>query len=275
MKFGTLILNDLSLAYTDTETAGRGPGILLIHGNSGSRGVWAAQLDGELARHARLVALDLPSHGDSAPLPEGDDTLAAMARLVASAADALGLADAILVGHSLGGHLLLEAAGAGWLPHARGLMIHGSPPLSGPADFGRAFNPNPVAMAAFTANPTEAEIDALLAAWFGPKGSPPPSAKVDFLRAHAPIRAQLGSALLSGRMLNERRVVAELKIPLAVLNGDDDPFMNVDYLDELEMPTLWGRRIQSIPGAGHFIQSDRPAAYNTLLAEFAADLAGG
>ena len=273
MKTGTLKFNGGHLAYT--ETTGDGPAVLLIHGNSGARGVWAAQLESDLGRRHRMVALDLPSHGDSSPLSGGDDALTELAQAVVAAAESLGMADAVFVGHSLGGHLLLEAAGAGLIPRARGLLIHGAPPLSGPADFGQAFHPNPVAMAAFTADPTEPEIDALLAAWFSPRGAAPAWAKRDFVRAHPPIRAQIGAALMSGRMLDERRVVAELEIPLAILNGGDDPLMNTAWLDALVAPTLWRAEVQVVPKAGHFAQSDHPAAFNTLFEAFVGEVTAG
>ena len=48
------------------EEAGRGDlPVLLIHGNSLSREVFRKQLGGALSRKYRLVAFDLPGHGDS------------------------------------------------------------------------------------------------------------------------------------------------------------------------------------------------------------------
>jgi hypothetical protein len=39
--------------------------VLLIHGNSSCRGVFRHQLDSSLAENYRLIALDLPGHGES------------------------------------------------------------------------------------------------------------------------------------------------------------------------------------------------------------------
>ena len=271
LKRGTLNLATGRLAYA--ESAGVGPGVLLIHGNSGSGEVWAAQLDSELGRRYRLVALDLPSHGESAPLAASEDTLAEMAHVVATAAVALELAGGVVVGHSLGGHLLLEALGAGHLPDLRGAVIHGAPPLSGPADFPHAFHASPAAMSGFTAAPTEQALDALLEAWFAGR-CPPPGIKRDFLRTHGPIRAQLGAALMSGRMLDERKVVAELKVPLALLNAGDDALINAAWLSALDAPTLWRGQVQVVANAAHFIQCDQPDAYNRVLGDFLADVFG-
>ena len=51
------------------ESAGTGRPIVLIHGNSASSRVWQKQLEGPLGRKYRLIAIDLPGHGDSAPAP--------------------------------------------------------------------------------------------------------------------------------------------------------------------------------------------------------------
>lgn len=51
------------------ESAGTGRPIVLIHGNSASSRVWQKQLEGPLGAKYRLIAIDLPGHGDSAPAP--------------------------------------------------------------------------------------------------------------------------------------------------------------------------------------------------------------
>lgn len=43
-----------------------GPAIVLCHGNSSSHRTFEQQLRGELGRRFRLVAIDLPGHGESA-----------------------------------------------------------------------------------------------------------------------------------------------------------------------------------------------------------------
>ena len=47
------------------ESAGRGPPVVLIHGNSSSSRVFSRQLDGPLGQRFRLIAVDLPGHGAS------------------------------------------------------------------------------------------------------------------------------------------------------------------------------------------------------------------
>lgn len=87
---------------------GRGPPVLLVHGSGGDRGIWHRQFGSVEA--VQFAALDLSGHGDSADVDAdpGYTTLSAYADDVLAVADAV---DArVIVGHSLGGAVLLHAA---------------------------------------------------------------------------------------------------------------------------------------------------------------------
>ena len=47
------------------ESSGTGPAVMLIHGNSASSLTFEAQLTGEFGQKYRVVAMDLPGHGES------------------------------------------------------------------------------------------------------------------------------------------------------------------------------------------------------------------
>lgn len=90
-----------------SETAGiachmRGEGdpLVLLHGVGMRIEAWGPQLD-MLSKTHRVIALDLPGHGASAPLPEGSG-LPAFVAWLARALDALGLPRVNLAGHSMG-----------------------------------------------------------------------------------------------------------------------------------------------------------------------------
>src|SRR6202167_1241333 len=111
------------------KTAGQGPPVVLIHGNSSSSSVFARQLEGPLGERFRLIAVDLPGHGrsDDAKDPSAY-SLPGYARAVRTVLDALGIEAAHFVGWSLGGHVALEMA-----PDLRNpprVVIFGTPPLS-------------------------------------------------------------------------------------------------------------------------------------------------
>ncbi len=75
--------------------------ILLIHGYGADLGAWMFN-QGALAESRKVYALDLPGHGNSVK-DVGDGTPVVLAKDVVALLDALSIAKAHLVGHSLGG----------------------------------------------------------------------------------------------------------------------------------------------------------------------------
>jgi pyruvate dehydrogenase E2 component (dihydrolipoamide acetyltransferase) len=82
--------------------------VLFVHGFGGDLENWMFN-QAELAAGRRTVALDLPGHGGSSKDP-GEGTVPALAEAVAAVMDALAIARAHLVGHSLGGAIALALA---------------------------------------------------------------------------------------------------------------------------------------------------------------------
>jgi pimeloyl-ACP methyl ester carboxylesterase len=251
------------------ESSGSGRPIVLIHGNSSSSKIWNKQLE-SLGSKYRLIAIDLPGHGASAPAPhpEKDYSILGYATCIASIAGQLGLNDAVFVGWSLGGHALLQAASA--LPMAAGLMILGTPPISKTADGFAGFKG--LSAVAFTADPSEAEIESWIELAFAPKFSPvPPFFAADFRNTDGAARACLGASAQRGLFQDEVAIVStELKIPLAILHGAEEQIVDLDYLRRLNAPTLWRQEVQVIENAGHTLQWEQPQAFEKLLDEFAS-----
>ena len=70
MSVRTVDLHGRSFAY---RQAGTGPLVVLVHGLAGTMGTWNAVVD-ELATRCTVVAVDLPGHGRSEPVP-GDSSI--------------------------------------------------------------------------------------------------------------------------------------------------------------------------------------------------------
>jgi len=91
------------------EAMGSGsPTLLFIHGWNCDRRYWSDQLAYFAEKH-QVVAIDLAGHGESG-LQRIEWTISQFGADVASVADQLALDDVILVGHSMGGPVALEAA---------------------------------------------------------------------------------------------------------------------------------------------------------------------
>ncbi len=91
------------------DDRGEGPTLVFVPGFLNEAAVWSGVID-ELEADFRCIAVDLPGHGHSAPTGVGtygrDEVLHDIQRLL----DHLSVAQAVFVGHSLGGYLSLALA---------------------------------------------------------------------------------------------------------------------------------------------------------------------
>ena len=106
--------------YLESSAPGK-PMMVLIHGAGGSHRVWPAALTD--LEGMRVVALDLPGHGQSAP--PGRRSVPHYAEAVEAFIKALELENPILVGHSLGSAIALVVAHRAVAP-VRGLALLGA-----------------------------------------------------------------------------------------------------------------------------------------------------
>ena len=253
------------------ESAGAGRPILLVHGNSSSSRIWQKQLQGALGEKYRLIAIDLPGHGGSSPPPnpEQDYSGYGYSRLIAAVARELKLQDAVVVGWSLGGHAVLNAAAS--LPMAAGLMIFGTPPLGkGPDGLSgfKALSPT-----VFAPSPSDAEIKAWVTSAFAPGYGPIPSfVTADFRNTDGAARGCLGANAQQGNFADEVEIVRSLDIPLAIVHGAEEQIVDLGCLQRLTAPTLWRKQVQVVPGAGHALQWEQADAFNGILDEFASSI---
>jgi pimeloyl-ACP methyl ester carboxylesterase len=91
------------------ETVGRGePALVFVHCWTCNRGYWDKQAEHFAGRH-QVVRLDLAGHGQSGQTRR-DYTIEAFGADVAAVVDRLGLKRVVLVGSSMGGPVVVEAA---------------------------------------------------------------------------------------------------------------------------------------------------------------------
>ena len=91
------------------DSQGKGHPVLLIHGNSASGEVFKKQFQSALGKKYRLIAPDLPGHGDSDVAVDTETySFPGYARVLAELINTLGLKKVTVVGWSLGGHIALE-----------------------------------------------------------------------------------------------------------------------------------------------------------------------
>lgn len=107
--------------------------LVFIHGWSCDRSYWDAQVE-PFSRNHRVVTIDLAGHGESGSGRE-EWTMASFGEDAAAVAEKLGLERMVLIGHSMGGDVILEAArrlpgrilGLVWVDTYRQLPSYRSP----------------------------------------------------------------------------------------------------------------------------------------------------
>lgn len=259
-------LSNLTIAYRDN--GGQGAAMILIHGNSSSSRTFEKQLT-QLGQ--RVVAIDLPGHGDSDQFPDHSHyNIPAYAKVVVEIVEKLGLEDVVVVGWSLGGHIALEAVK--WMPMAKGFVIYGTPPISFPPAMDKAFLPNPAVNVGFTPDVNEEQATLYANAFFKDGKAPTIPFVEDVLKTDGNARAGLGASIAPDGFEDEIAIVANMKVPLAVFHGADEVLVNGDYLKELDIPKLWKGSVQVVPNAGHATHWDNAASFNALLDAFCKDV---
>lgn len=244
------------------ETDGAGsPALVFVHGWSCDRTYWKAQMPAFADQH-RVVAVDLAGHGESGT-GRPSWTMPALGGDVASVVEELGLERIVLVGHSMGGDVIVEAerllpgrvAGLVWVDAYRTLEDPGSSeelemflePFQ--RDFASSVEPfmRKMFVPATARDLVEWVVADISAA--------PPKVALDALR-HA-----IGN---DGPVLDRLR---ELTVPIVAVNPDYRP------TDEQSLGR-YGIRTVLMPNADHFLMMAEPTRFNRLLREV-VDAFGG
>jgi pimeloyl-ACP methyl ester carboxylesterase len=111
------------------------------------------------------------------------------------------------------------------------------------------------------------------AASFLAPGSPLPleAFESDILTTDGRARGELGASISTGRFADEVAIVSSLAVPLAVLHGEGEQLVSLDYLRGLAAPTLWRGQVLPIEGAGHAPHLEQPERFAALLTAFVED----
>jgi len=253
------------------DTGGTGVPIVLLHGSGASRNVFDKQFSSPLLSRFRLIAPDLPGHGESDDAADAERySLPGFADAVEEMLVSLEVERAVLFGWSLGGHIAIEMAERG-LNDYLGLMVSGAPPAAaGSIGILRAFRTNLDLLLATRAQFSSADVQRFYDICYGAAGEPE---FLDSIRRCDPrVRPAVAASLRRGTGHDQRRVVESTDLPIAMVNGIDEPFARLSYVAGLRYRNLWGDVCHIVPDAGHAAFRDQPEVFNDLLARFATDV---
>lgn len=253
------------------ESGGDDPALFLVHGNSHSAEYFARQIDGPLGKRFRVVAPDLPGHGDSprAPNPEATYSLPGYVDAVQRVAAALDLGPTIFAGHCLGGHILIQASPG--LPDLAGLVLFGTPPLPDLSRAGDGYLPNPCMELLFRER-LSPEDTALLART---QIAGPSAQQVDLIArmiqtTDPAARTCLGESLfVRGEWADEWDLLETLDKPVRVLHGTRDAVIDAAYLADLPVDSVRQEGIRLLDGTGHSPHLEVPEVFEREISAFA------
>src|SRR5947209_6316803 len=258
---------------------GEGPPIVFVHGLSGSWTNWLEQLP-VLAREHRVLALDLPGFGHS-PMPVGEITISAYARLLDGLLAQREMAAAAVVGNSMGGFIGAELAIAFpqrverlVLVSAAGLSTYNEPRATRATPALRRTERILAATTAWMASYSDAVTRrprlrqaALNVIAAHPKQLPGPLAAEQVRGAGKPgFMGALGAVL----EYDVRERLPEIACPTLIVWGDRDMLISVRDADVFAELIPNSRKVV-YADTGHVAMLERPAAFNALLHKFLAE----
>jgi pimeloyl-ACP methyl ester carboxylesterase len=239
-----------------------GPTLVFVHGSGMSARYWSAQLHA-FAGSARVLAIDLPGHGESdAAATPG---LAEYADVTATVIDALGGWPALLIGHSLGGAVAITLA-TRRAADVRGLMLLSTcarlPPVATSVQWMWGAMPAALRRMVFF----HSAKDLLFGAGASPAAIALGMQELRACRAQT-LAADVGIA----RGMDLRAAAAGLRVPTLILCGSRDR-ITPPALSQLLRATIAGSRLQIVEDAGHMLLMEAPDVVNRAIEAFAASV---
>lgn len=235
--------------------AGEGPLVLLIHGVGLRAEAWGAQFDA-LAQTARVVAIDLPGHGDSPCLVHAAK-LSDYVDAVAATLDA----PAIVIGHSLGAMIALDLA------IKRPDLVPGVVALNAIYQREPDAQKSVLARASSLDGQTVADPTATLQRWFGDIDTAERAACGDWLRDVDPAGYRDAYRVFAAENGPNPHDLQALKCPALFVTGADEP--NSTPAMSRAMANLAPRgQVEVLTGAAHMMPMTHASKINALLRAF-------
>lgn len=256
------------LYYYAAGTRGAGEPLLLLHGFPTSSHLWNQVVPLVPPGH-RVVVSDLLGFGRSDPPGGRDLTIGAHARRVLGLMDALGITEAAIVGHDIGGSVALRIALDEPARVSR-LCLVNSAAVSAPPGAALGFGgllphllrvlPSSVATSALRSRMRRGYVSP-------ERGS---HSIEQYLRPFTNNAGQqaMVSHLVAGsdHAVEDGAELGGLRIPVAVLCGSDDPIQPAEVSQRLGA-AIPGATVEVVPDARHFLPEESPQVVARVITE--------
>jgi pimeloyl-ACP methyl ester carboxylesterase len=250
---------------------GEGPAIVLVHGLGGAWTTWLENIE-TLAEGHRVIAIDLPGFGGSEPLPAPAE-MRTHAAVVAALLEQLAVTGAVVVGHSMGGLVVMRLAVDRpdlvqrlVLVNAGGIALDAKRLAMITSSF-RVFHALVGRQSVLEGMARRARLRRLMV-W--PMVKDPAAMSGPFALETIPLAAApgfLGALSSAAHAVGEVRP-ADVRCPVLLLWGREDRILPLVGARDL-LERLPDGRIEVLSGAGHCPMFEVPAAFNAALLAFA------
>jgi pimeloyl-ACP methyl ester carboxylesterase len=245
------------------ETQGQGqPALVFVHGWAIDRRYWDAQVP-VFARTRQVVTLDLAGHGQSGR-GRKDWSMAAFGQDVRAVVEALSLEKVVLVGHSMSGNVVLEAAKA--MP----ARVVGLIPVDTLLDVDEITSEAEIkgAIAAFRAD-YKATASGFMRKYMFTATTPPELVEA-VVKDATSFPPEIGVPVLEQNWRHDvRPLLKEIHVPIVAVNADKFP-------TRLDHARQYAPQYDAliVKGVGHYLMREDPAAFNAQLARAVARVTG-
>ncbi|MBW2242787.1 MAG: alpha/beta fold hydrolase [Deltaproteobacteria bacterium] len=270
----TTLVDGVEIAHEEAAPAngeGSGTPLVLMHGYTGFWKDFEGQISALAGRH-RVLVPDLPGHGESGRLPAGQYRLDRMAELMAEWLVAVDAAPCHLLGHSMGGMIVLRMAlehpgriaslvlmdtSAARLGFIQTELIDTAARVAREAGMAALAS---ILRARAKDDPERSQPDRRVEEeWGGERFWHWRGARMEAMDPEA--YAAFGHAMADAPSLEER--LAEIACPTLVMVGaEDEPFLAPSEVLASEIP---GALLATLPSAAHQPQNESPVAWLEAL----------
>lgn len=263
-----ITVEGLSIAYVEINPELNNM-LFFIHHNSGSSRLWNSQLTSPDLQEYRMIAIDLPGHGESSAseTPDLHYGLLDLGRIVGKVASQL-CADGscIMVGFSVGTNIILEALQF-YTP--KGVALLGPSIVGGQVTYSHVIKPGVDSSPLFLDTAPHEAITNLFSLFLYSKDAITLDELLeDYQKTKQPFPSTFYQQTVENRRLSdELALLNKAAIPALVVFEREDEINDPDYLDQVELQK-WTDNIYQLPQSGHFVHLDQLEASNKLLVQY-------
>jgi len=231
--------------------------VLFIHGSGGNASLWRKMVN-ELANEYESLAISLPGHGESQG--EGMKSISAYREFLIEFFDALGLEQVVLVGHSMGGGIILDFA-LRYPEKLRGIILIGT---------GVRLRVLPEALEVLR-KMADGLMEPKFEPWaFAENASPEVLAEGEREWAKTPPQVRYNDMIACDKF-DFMGEIEKIHLPALIVCGRQDRLTPVKY-SEFMNNRIAGSKMEIIEGAGHMLMLEAPHGLSEVILNFLRSL---